>query len=100
MKTSQDQLEVVKAVKDLKRNGRGGKSHLRKMNRIQKKKKRHIIGGCKGHNLWCAAKHNATNYNLLKNIKSSDDKDAENNLSSTNSNAVSFVAQMTTILHE
>ena len=40
MKTSQDQLEIVKAVKHLKRNGRGGKSHLRKMNRIQKKKEK------------------------------------------------------------
>ena len=55
---------------------------------------------CKGHNVWCATKHNATNCNLLKNIKSSDDKDADNNTSSTNSNAVSFAAQMETILQE
>ena len=45
MKTSQAQLEVVKAVKDLKRNGHGRKFHLRKMNHIQRNTmKRHIIG--------------------------------------------------------
>ena len=55
---------------------------------------------CKGHNLWCSTKHNATNCNLLKNMKSSDDKDADNNASSTNSNVVSFAAQMETILQE
>ena len=45
MKTSQAQLEVVKAVKDLKRNGHGRKFHLKKMNHIQRKiTKWHIIG--------------------------------------------------------
>ena len=50
---------------------------------------------CKGHNLWCA-----TNCNLLNNMKSSDDKDADNKTSSINSNAVSFASQMERILQE
>ena len=97
MKTSQDQLEVVIALRDSKQNGHGRKS--KKENELYSKKyNEKTYYWCKGQNLWCETKHNATNCNLLKNMKASDDKDVENNTSSINSNAGSFAAQMERIL--
>ena len=64
-----------------------------KMDHIQTNMKRFIISV----RLIKTTKHNTINSNLLKNMKLSDDKDTENDISSTNSNAVWFAAQMETV---
>ena len=57
---------------------------------------------CEVHNLWCTTKHNVTNWDLLKSLQNNANKENKynNNSPINDNNAVSFAAQMETILKE